>query len=242
MLKAGLPGRLDWGKTCLMSPAHSSSGRVVLCGLPMSMVTGQTLKLLGYESLAACVCVCVCVCVWFIFAPQVTQPPRPCDPELSLQPGIPPFLLTVFSISQSRCTNASCGPKQYSHYLWGRLTLQVWSNKPDLWGQWAGQRLIPQRKGPSSRFLWRTVSSAGRIVNTLRVFRCLSCNTAKVCVGVTSDPCSLMHAAPSLYTHTAGRTAPLCGGGQRCEPLNPSNIRFGAVAMEKWNQTAVIFV
>ena len=46
-----------------MSPAHSSSGRVVLCGLPMSMVTGQTLKLLGYESLAECVCVCVCVYV-----------------------------------------------------------------------------------------------------------------------------------------------------------------------------------
>lgn len=32
--------------------------------------------------------------------------------------------------------------------------------------------------------------------------RYLSCNTAKVCVGVTWDSRSLMHTTPSLYTHS----------------------------------------
>lgn len=69
MFKESLPGRLDSGKTCLMSPAHTSSGRVVLCGLPMSMVTGQTLKLLGYEALTECGCMCVCLCVRGSYSP-----------------------------------------------------------------------------------------------------------------------------------------------------------------------------
>lgn len=145
-----------------MSLAHTSLGRARSCGLPVFMVTGQTLKLLGYNTLS----VHVSVCVLLQFVPQFTQAPHPCDPWLSLELGIPtlpsfffniPFvfvgekktkkLLQSYKWFISLCCMFIMWPKTIqSPFVQMDYLIEAWSKTPgvSLWCQRLCQILFPK--------------------------------------------------------------------------------------------------